>query len=412
MSSFNLPDIQDNCLGWGPCVVPEQYKDMPYQPFSKSDKIGQVADWSRQTYPDKRLTNKYASQFGTGGQYAYFQEDDENTYQLVDTGVSGSKIQRGKIRMGQRIIRQKNQKNQQQNKQNRNNRGNNMQGRGGKYQRNPRQRYDNKGQQAMKKRDASVCVKPSWKIIEEMDFPRLSKLSLPNVVDGTDIYKCGSVEYYDKTYDRVTCKNEKRLIRVNRGFHKVTTTDDPIIRQLSKTEGNVYATDAIIAALMCSTRSVISWDIVVQRVGNKLFFDKRDDKEEVTSYFDLLTVNETAAEPPYYDEEGKSINSPKNLALEATFINHNFSQQVLRMGEEKFNLENKNPFIQEDDEVEVASVGYKYRKYDLGDGINLVVRTEVDAVTIGTNGEAQFMNIKALNEWDPKVGFAINYLLL
>ena len=44
---------------------------------------------------------------------------------------------------------------------------------------------------------------------------------------------------------------------------------------------------------------------------------------------DLLTVNETSTEPPA-DEE-KSINSPNNLALEATYINHNLSQQVLRM---------------------------------------------------------------------------------
>jgi hypothetical protein len=32
-------------------------------------------------------------------------------------------------------------------------------------------------------------------------------------------------------------------------------------------------------------------------------------------------------EPPA--DDGVSINSPRNLALEATFINHNFSQQVL-----------------------------------------------------------------------------------
>lgn len=46
--------------------------------------------------------------------------------------------------------------------------------------------------------------------------------------------------------------------------------------QLAKTQGNVFATDAILATLMCCTRSVNSWDIIVQRVGNKLFFDKRD----------------------------------------------------------------------------------------------------------------------------------------
>lgn len=39
---FLPPEIQDNPNGWGPCSVPEQFKDMPYQPFSKSDRIGKV----------------------------------------------------------------------------------------------------------------------------------------------------------------------------------------------------------------------------------------------------------------------------------------------------------------------------------------------------------------------------------
>ena len=165
-----------------------------------------------------------------------------------------------------------------------------------------------------------------------------------------------------------------------------------MIRQLAKTTGNVFATEQILATLMCATRSVYSWDILVQRVGNKLFFDKRDESGEdnpsfvllslllplqVTSVcppralfglvfyelqanyvsiflsisiqpfihpftppsiypsihlpihppeFDLLTVSETAQEPP--QDEGNSINAPHNLGLEATFINHNFSQQV------------------------------------------------------------------------------------
>lgn len=177
------------------------------------------------------------------------------------------------------------------------------------------------GRPQIKIRDASVTVKPDWSTIEEMDFPRLGKLSLPGIKEGEDIVCCGELEYYDKTYDRVNVKNEKPLQSVNRIFHTVTTTDDPIIRKLSKTEGNVYATDAILATIMCCTRSNYSWDIVIEKIGDKLFFDKRDNTE-----FDLLTVNETSVEPP--QDDGNSLNSPRNLALEATFINHNFSQQV------------------------------------------------------------------------------------
>jgi translation initiation factor 3 subunit D len=41
----------------------------------------------------------------------------------------------------------------------------------------------------------------------------------------------------------------------------------------------------------------------------------------------MLTVSETATEPP---QEETGFNSPRNLGLEATFVNHNFSQQVLK----------------------------------------------------------------------------------
>lgn len=116
-------------------------------------------------------------------------------------------------------------------------------------------------------RDASVAVRADWSTIEEMDFPRLLKLTLPNIKDGEDIMCCGALEYYDKPYDRINVKNEKPLQRIDRVFHTVTTTDDPIIRQLSKTVGNVYATDAILATIMCCTRSNYSWDIVIEKIG-------------------------------------------------------------------------------------------------------------------------------------------------
>ncbi len=73
----------------------------------------------------------------------------------------------------------------------------------------------------------------------------------------------GSLEYYDKRYDRITTKSEKKLMMFNRLIHKITTTKDPVIRQICKTRGNVFATDAIISTLMCCTRSVYPWDIVV-----------------------------------------------------------------------------------------------------------------------------------------------------
>ena len=39
---FVSPVIQENPTGWGPCAVPEKFKDIPYQPFSKGDRLGKV----------------------------------------------------------------------------------------------------------------------------------------------------------------------------------------------------------------------------------------------------------------------------------------------------------------------------------------------------------------------------------
>ena len=98
---------------------------------------------------------------------------------------------------------------------------------------------------------------------------------------GQDLICCGALEFYDKAYDRVNVKHEKPLKRIDRIFHTVTTTDDPVIRKLAKShpDANVFATDAILATLMCSSRSVYSWDIVVQKIGGKVFLDKRDNTE-------------------------------------------------------------------------------------------------------------------------------------
>lgn len=409
-SKGELPlfEIPYNETGWGPCEVPDAFRDMPYQPFSKSDRLGKISDWTG-TQTDKKYQNKYASQFGgSGSQYAYYHEEDETTFHLVDTArIQKPPHQRGRFRGNLR-----------NNRFLHNSRGRGVV-RGGVQVGNMTslnksvklrdQRRGNTRKWGMrgappKIRDASVTVRPDWVAIEDMDFTRLSKLSLPNIKDGEDIMCCGTLEYYDKSYDRVNIRNEKPLQGYDRVFHTVTTTDDPNIRQLSKTVGNVYATDTILATIMCCTRSNYSWDIVIEKIGDKLFMDKRDNTE-----FDLLTVNETAVEPP--QDDNNSLNSPRNLAIEATFINHNFSQQVLKNGsnEQKYKFDEPNPFLSEEEEGEIASVGYRYRKWDLNNGIVLVARCEHDAVMFGPTGDTQFITVKALNEWDSKLANGVDW---
>ena len=132
------------------------------------------------------------------------------------------------------------------------------------------------------------------------------------------------MKYYDRTYDTITTRNEKPLVRFNGVVHTVTTSEDPVILNLARRRNfNVFCTDRIAAAIMCAPKSVDSWDLLAIRIADKLFFDVRPG-----STFDHVTVAETAIDPP--NEEPGHINSPEKLALEATFININYSQQVLQ----------------------------------------------------------------------------------
>lgn len=52
--------------------------------------------------PPINITDKYASQFGAGSSYAYYHDEDESTFHLVDTTrVQKPPYQRGRAR-GQR----------------------------------------------------------------------------------------------------------------------------------------------------------------------------------------------------------------------------------------------------------------------------------------------------------------------
>lgn len=57
VATFNAPVIQDNPFGWGPCEVLARFRDMPYQPFSKGDRLGKISDWT--CMQDKRYASQY-----------------------------------------------------------------------------------------------------------------------------------------------------------------------------------------------------------------------------------------------------------------------------------------------------------------------------------------------------------------
>ncbi|KEY71629.1 hypothetical protein S7711_08095 [Stachybotrys chartarum IBT 7711] len=411
--------------GWGPPVTTETTLDgVPYAPFSKGDKLGRMADWTAEGKDRERggrmqYNRNYRDQQVYGSSHAITfsapAAEDESTFSVVSNTRETTKTRYGR---GAVFTRGRGQ------------RGGRGDARGGRTQlqrggaggRQGYGGYSDRGRgggarggrrfgwkdydKPARNRDASINIKADWQLLEEIDFNRLAKLNL-ETDDGEDLDDYGFLYYYDRSYDKPPVKGaEKKLTAIDRAAYNVTTSSDPIIQELAdKDEATIFATDSILSMIMCSTRSVYPWDIVIVRQGNKIFLDKRDNAN-----LDMVTVNENAADAPLEATDGKEgINQPPALAEEATYINHNFANQVVNENDSaKVQMAHGNPFYNaSEDSDPPASKAYRYRRFDLStndeDPVYLIVRTEVDAVQKNAiNGEDQFLTIKALNEFDSK----------
>eukprot|EP00581_Thalassiosira_minuscula_P027867 CAMPEP_0183751434 /NCGR_PEP_ID=MMETSP0739-20130205/1735_1 /TAXON_ID=385413 /ORGANISM="Thalassiosira miniscula, Strain CCMP1093" /LENGTH=645 /DNA_ID=CAMNT_0025987661 /DNA_START=25 /DNA_END=1962 /DNA_ORIENTATION=- len=486
MATFKVPYVPSNSTSWGPPsstpssdgdpgAPASRFASLPYAPFGRSDRLGRCADFTTQSFARTGdatagyFRNARSSRHAEANKNLEFQykvdAEEAKEFQLVDSSKAygagsgpaggpggaaggGSKrfVPQARRRANAARLRQLNaRRNDNQGQVGRYNQpqrtraggrgggGRGMGGRGGRGRGGPwRDRID---------RQASVSVRPDWRRVEEVDLGKLSKGTSPlsGLVDNSapkgveDLLWCGFLDQFNDQYDKVSTRTPAPLKRVEtKEFYPVTTTDDPVIEKFAiEGKGTVFATDAILAHLMTCPRSVYPWDIVVQKLPTgALFFDKRD-----ASQFDYLTVHETSNTPPTpardNSNEEEQMNSPERLSLEATMINQNFTQQILRSSKYRTNFDYPNPFWDEEDNdgMEPASVAYRYRKFDLGEGIELVARTElhglakdtkkVDSSKIVTNISAnkkkkkqatnpldvpegdQYMTAYALNEYDP-----------
>ncbi|KAF9170366.1 hypothetical protein BGX21_009114 [Mortierella sp. AD011] len=427
MSAFKLPNVSDSQSGWGPVGLSAQFRDIPYAPYSKADKLGRIADWSAPEGAQGK-DNRGADQRGGRAGFRNFRDnyvpfgsnaanafnyqhtEDEASFSVVDnrsaaqkktTGFKSASSQRG----GRGGSRQQGQQRSQFQRL-----GANRGGFGGARQQQGGQRGGRRGfsnwrdfDRNQRVRDASVKVGTDWTMLEEIEFSRLNKLQF-EVEEPEDVATHGAVASYDKAYDRVNTKQEKILQQVGRERDNITTSEDPILSNLASEtvpEGQqrIFATDSIIGVLMTAPRSVYPWDIVITKTGDKVIFDTRDG-----SQLDYVSVNENSTDPPMDTGDKDNINSPSALSLEATYINTNFAAQVVNT-EQVTELDNPNPFYGPDEES-VPLVGYRYRKFDLStteeEDISLIVRTEVDAIVKSAQGEDSYITVKALNEFDSR----------
>ncbi|PKI84282.1 hypothetical protein MVES1_001647 [Malassezia vespertilionis] len=457
MAHFQLPQGSVDSGAWGPpgtgaaTVIPEEFQQIPFAPFSKSERIGRIADWNTGganndersvagTVQGRSTRNARGSAPAWGAQtsapantFAYFHAEDEASFSVVDNAKSGT-LRRptasGALRGGRGGAAAQGRTSPFV-------RGapapagpSGRPSRGGRtpvmanVQRGARRQggYRDWERTQRKAREASITVGPEWEQLSELDFSRLQKLRL-EVDEPEAIASYGTLYAYDRAYDRVSVRFERPLQPRDRAHYSATTSEDPVIQEIAEdaeSKSKVFITDSILALLMCAPRSVYPWDIVITKSEDgKLFFDKRPNGP-----FDFVTVNENANEPPVELNDPVNgpnpetntrarINTPGALSLEATFVNENFGFQVC--DEKKtHSFKNPNPFHQAAaDDGQLASCGYRYRRFNLStdeaDPVEVVVRTELNAFVPGATPKskpAQYITIRTLNEFDPRAAGA------
>ncbi|CAF1731875.1 BnaCnng36550D [Brassica napus] len=413
--AFEVVTVPFNTDGWGPpdasdnsstsVAAANLLPNVPLGSFSRAEKLGRVADWTRAlSNPSARPPtgsksdtssifdfSAFAVDEGFGLANSSGNADEDAAFRLVDGKPPprprfGPKWRFNNFHNRNQLPQRRDEEVEAKKREAEKDRAR----RDRLYNNNRNNLHHQRREAAAFK--SSVDIQPEWNMLEQIPFSSFSKLSF-TVQEPEDLLLCGGLESYDRSYDRITPKAERRLERFKNRSFKVTTSDDDVIRRLAKEDkATVFATDAILAALMCAPRSVYSWDLVIQRVGNKLFFDKRDG-----SPLDLLSVHETSQEPL---PEGKDdINSAHSLGLEAAFINQNFAQQVLVKNGKREAFDEPIPNVNEGEEN--ASVAYRYRRWKLDDSMYLVARCELQS-TVDLNNQKSFLTLNALNEFDPK----------
>ena len=225
-------------------------------------------------------------------------------------------------------------------------------------------------------RQNTVDIDSQWNMMAQFDLASVTKLET-GTPQGEDLKWAGSLRRWNDKMDRVNVRSKVALKPfVDRVFYYTSANEDPVLQEYAQEdEGNVFATDAVLAHLMTCARSVYPWDIVITYMpGGSIFLDVRDALE-----FSMHTVCETAHQKPAEGASTYELNGAASLAEEGSAVNETFTQQSLMPGtvalpkssggaELPTDVE-EDPFWDEDEAEEgqtgPAAVAYRYRKFDV-----------------------------------------------
>jgi len=432
---FVLPD---DVLGmpedaWGPLESLEVAEPplLPYQPYSTSDHIGRVSDWSRQQKYGDRYSYGRSAQ-GEAAQtfaFTYKEEEEDDSFRAVGRTASIAAAQKKRAASSYSAGRSRGSRSGFHSA--RSNFGSGHGGRGGG--RNGFRRgyfVRNWTDTSRLVTDSMITVMPSWEVMKTVPLTSLQKSlfgvptnstakardlherDLPPLPKATDMEVCGQLNLLNpRTYQMASCRTPTPVAKSQKLTFSVSTSDDPVMQRLAdqiREEGTektvIFATDNIVAALMTAPRSVLPWGVSISRKDNLIFLDVTEG-----SMVNLLSVCENDGSAGMATQDSDSVNSPSNLWREASYVSDMYAQHVVSAATAgpAVSFEKPCPFLTEEDKnekKEAAPVAYRYRRYALSETVDLVVRCELQAVQNRCTADTidgNLVEVCALNEWNP-----------
>jgi len=140
-------------------------------------------------------------------------------------------------------------------------------------------------------REPSFEVKPEWEVIQEFSQQRFQKLPGFEPADLGVKATLGRIYQFENNWNKARAQKPIKIPHFDGELLSEDLFDDPIFERFAK-EGiaQVFMTDVAAAAIMCASKAVFSWDLVLKKVQNFIFIQKRDEE----NILDWQTVAETA----------------------------------------------------------------------------------------------------------------------
>eukprot|EP01061_Rhynchopus_euleeides_P042987 TRINITY_DN74_c0_g1_i1.p2 TRINITY_DN74_c0_g1~~TRINITY_DN74_c0_g1_i1.p2 ORF type:complete len:565 (+),score=264.49 TRINITY_DN74_c0_g1_i1:70-1764(+) len=404
--TFNLPVMYDHPTGWGPPRHEDNLPfDIPYQPFSKSDRLSRIAEW----VPPDTMRGR-----GRGGRYvpAFIREREERE-KAKQEGDPEEKWTTADYHKNTRTRRMRGRGRGGMNRgaQGRRPGGG---GRGAASVPKSRKKPDLRDPGFRRKdvhRTASIDVKHSWTMKTTIPLSDLKKHAEIAKTDQTGVQipkeetlvTNGEALQFNPVFEKPSVREPMNMVNMKRALEFCSVTESPIMKTLIKDiapQGGTqfYATEEILATLMCARQSINSWDISIERINDIYFLDWRKG-----SSVDRFSVNESAQDPPAHEEpqnatEEQKINIQPKLMRELTSVSHSLSQQVMKQqpvtGKRAVKEAPLSEELQDhlaDEKMTAAKVIYRYKKWDVKQSrddenpMRIVARTHIDGYVDATS---------------------------